>query len=242
MENYTNEMSGIDSYDGMCSWGICGMDDLQEFVKQRVSTTVLGMLENRFINAPRMEEHENIRSLVLDCVGSAFREFKERHVYREPGRITELHEEPEEIADPADAPKYENDAISKSTTSLVSTMSPIFSNFPTTLSEYTDISKSSESFTLMNDSTLSGSPEHMDLRGTNALSNSWLPEPAELLGSQFFQEHLSNPTTASSQQEDYPLVSFDPAFYCHGSSNMSQEAEGGIWIDLNPANYQIGRL
>lgn len=183
----------------MCGWGLSVMDDMQQFVERRVSTTVLGKLEeNHFINANRMQEPESIKVLIMECVGSAFREYK-TPLDPPSARITELQEEAEQIPESSGAYKYADSAFTDSLISRFDTFSPSNPTLLTAPNESADWEGSlSECFSLVDYPSMS--EEYLDI--TDLYSRS-APQSSVPTSSIFSQRSLSMPEIMNHRHDEY---------------------------------------
>lgn len=209
-------LSDLDAHDGMCGWNLGVMDDFQEFIEQRVSTAMLDKLQKSHLLHERGNGHENIKSLIRDCVGSAFKEYKSP-VEDQHDRITELHEEPENISEPHDEIKPhilspiepEGDTAAGLTTSpitsLGSTLSPSNSIVSTATSRYSEGSKGYDWYSLNGDSLISDTSYPMELFGSEE--------------GNYMQEPLLLPPVTNFQSCNCQMWALGPEYYDYEPPN-----------------------
>lgn len=207
------------------------MDDFQEFIEQRVSTAMFDKLQRSHLLRERKEGHDNIKSLIRDCVDSAFKEYK-KPVDNQLERVTGLHEEPDEIAEPQDEVKphissgieLESDTVTGLTTSpitsLDSTLSPSDSIVPTATRQLTEESTSSTWVSLDGDSfipNLSYPKMVMDVFGSEE--------------GHYDQEPLLLPPATHLQSCDCQMWAVGPEFYGYEPRDEYLKAMDGASMD-----------
>lgn len=230
-------VSDLDAHDGMCGWNVRVMDDFQKFVEQRVSTAMFDKLKNTHLLKEREEGQENIESIIRDCVGSAFEEYK-NPVEGQLERMTELHEEPEPILEPQDVEPqeeskfhlsstigYEVDAATSLSTSPItlfdSELSPSDSTVSTLTSRSTEGSTSLDWLSLDEASLVLDSADDknmMELFGS--------------MGGDCLQEPRVLPPITSFQPRHCQLWTVGPEFCDHDPFYESLEA-----VDGGSTNY-----
>lgn len=204
------------------------MDDFQEFIEQRVSTAMFDKLQRNHLLKERGEGQESIKTLIKDCVGSAFKEYKSPADHQHE-RMTELHEEPEEISGAPDESKpqltsgieFEGDNAAGLTTlpipSLGNTLSPSDSIVSTATSKFSEGSTSSDWYSFNGDSVIPITSYHMEFFGSEEGSCS--------------QEPLLLPPVASLQSCNCHMWALGPGIFGYEPPNESLETIDGDLMD-----------
>ncbi|KAJ4390824.1 hypothetical protein N0V93_004423 [Gnomoniopsis smithogilvyi] len=222
----------LDARDGICGWGLRVMDDLQQFVERRVATTVLDKLEkNHVISGEQLKEQRRIKALISESVGSAFKEYTNQHE-----RVTELHEEPEEIPQSSNGYKHQGIVFTDTTTSKGSTLSPSNSTISTDLSENTDYSTMSMCFPAMDNTWMTTSPEHSDR--LDFAPQMCTTSITRMLDPDFVREYYSEPILTSYQHVDDSFWLGDSTFPGNEFRNGSQDAADGGSVDFSSAIFR----
>lgn len=220
--------SDLDAHERMCGWNFGIMDEFQDFIEQRVSTAMFDKLQTNHLLKERGEGQESIKSLIRDCVDSAFKEYK-KPVDHQHERVTELHEEPEEISEPPDESKphltsgieLEGVNAAELTTlpipSLSSTLSPSDSIVSTATSSFSEGSTISDWYPFDGGSLIPNTSYHMEFFGS---------EEGNLL-----QEPLLLPPVANLQSCDCQLWALGPGLFGCEPPNESFETIDGDLMD-----------
>lgn len=233
-------VSDLDGHDGMCGLNLHVMDDFQEFVEQRVSTAMFDKLQSIHLLKEHGEGQENIKSIIRDCVGSAFEEYK-NPVEPQLEQMTELHEEPERMFEPQDESKshpwnpigYEVNTARRLNTSpnmfLDSALSHSDSTILTLSSKCTEDSVSFDWLSDDRESLMPDSSDHKDMM--------------KLFGSTeglYSLEPRILPSVTSTQPWNCQLWTAGPEFCGLEPLHESWEAADGDSIDYGFENISAG--
>lgn len=219
------------------------MDDLQAFVEQRVSRTVLDKLQtSHLVNAARHKDQDNIKTLISTCVNSAFQEYRANSDPQQ-GRIIEIQEDADEADGPWDARdnKIEDTSTLAFVTTPTATMSPNASAISLTSSEMLTYSATSEYWSSITDETsVSRSPERMEATEFYTLPSTIdLQDPSAFLGPQLFPEQLWLPAATHVDGQDASGVSvLDSHDYQLDSCNTLQGPASDDWMGYEFADQQ----
>lgn len=215
------------------------MDELQESVEQYVSTTVLEKLEKGpCIHTHKAEDHERTKSVMMDCLDSAFKDYK-RRLEPQQGSIRDLREEKEDVHGSLDAPGYQEVAPAKRATTRGRTLSSSVADIPTPISEYTDASTMPRCRILEENSFIPVSPEHLNVTEMYPLPTPWLLDSSTFMEPQPIQGRLVPPENSHIQQFESNALSLVPISWGHEPYSISEESEDCGWMNTCASISQI---